>query len=153
MAGSIDPRHKDVLAGALFIGLALCSAWLAHDLEIGTPTNMGPGFFPLIVNGLLAAMGLIIIAGAWRCRAKHDLAMAWRPLFVIVGAPVLFALLIQNTGMAIGLGVSVWLSTLAGRRWQFGSSLVLSAAVTLFCWFIFVRCLGVSIPLAKWPEF
>ena len=44
---------KDILAGAIFIafGLAFALGSLAYD--IGSPTNMGPGYVPL-------ALGLVL---------------------------------------------------------------------------------------------
>ena len=38
--------RTDVLAGLLFIGLALLGLWLSRDYPIGTALRMGTGYVP-----------------------------------------------------------------------------------------------------------
>jgi putative tricarboxylic transport membrane protein len=151
MAAPVNFRNKDFVAGLLFIGFSLGFAILGRRLEFGEPTNMGPGFFPLIVAALLAVLGLITMAGSLRGNAGRLPSVAWRPLAIIVGAPVIFALLVELFGLAPALGVSVFSSTLAGRPRPFWISLGLSSAIVFFCWLVFIVAFGVPIPFAKWP--
>ena len=47
---------KDLLAGAIFIAIGaffLSNAW--RNLEIGTSFQMGPGYFPVVLAGILLA--------------------------------------------------------------------------------------------------
>jgi putative tricarboxylic transport membrane protein len=151
MAAPVSFRNKDFAAGLLFIGISLCFALLGMDLEFGEPTNMGPGFFPLVVAALIAVLGLITMARSLRGISARLPSVAWRPLVIIVGAPVVFALLVEPFGLAPALGVSVFSSTFAGRSRRLRVSLGLSAGIVFFCWLIFAVALGVPIPFARWP--
>ena len=46
------PRRPD------FVGFGLAFAVGSLRYELGTPLRMGPGYFPLLVGGILAALGL-----------------------------------------------------------------------------------------------
>ena len=66
---------KDVLAGLTFIGFGLAFAAGATAYDIGDPVRMGPGFFPLVVGGLLAILGGV----DRRKQARADEVPAHRP--------------------------------------------------------------------------
>lgn len=151
MATPVGIRNKDCTAGILFIGIALCYLILGRDLEVGTSTDMGPGFFPLIVVSLLAILGVIAIVNSLRERAGGLPGIPWRPLLVIIGAPLIFATLIEYFGLALALGVAVWFSSLAELPWRPWKSLLLSAFAVFFCWLVFALAFGVPIPLFKLP--
>ena len=53
MEAQVRRALKDILAGAIFIvlGAAFASGALAYD--IGSPLNMGPAFYPLILGIIL----------------------------------------------------------------------------------------------------
>lgn len=55
--------RKDLLAGAVFVGFGLAFAVTASTYEIGSAVRMGPGYFPLVLGGLLVLLG-ILIAGS-----------------------------------------------------------------------------------------
>jgi len=145
-----------MITGFLFVGIAACFALLAKDLELGTSQNMGPGFFPLIVVGLIATLGLVIIVSALHkpggnANAGATKPMMWRPFVCIIGSPVLFALLVEPFGLIPGLSLSVLFSTLGGRPWRPWHSIAVSALVTFSCWLVFVPGLGMPMPLFNWP--
>ena len=55
---------KDILAGLIFIAFGAGTFVLAHDYEIGTAVQMGPGYFPAAIGLVLAAIGVAaIVAG------------------------------------------------------------------------------------------
>ena len=60
-------NSKDAVAGVLFILLGLgfgLNAWL--NLNLGTSLRMGPGYFPLLLSGLLVLPGAATLVP---CRA------------------------------------------------------------------------------------
>ena len=52
---------QDIGAGVIFIAIGLLFGVGALHLELGTALRMGPGYFPLILAGLLVALGLAIV--------------------------------------------------------------------------------------------
>ena len=52
---------KDIFAGLIFIAFGVGTFVLAHDYEIGTAVEMGPGYFPAAIGLVLAAIGIAAI--------------------------------------------------------------------------------------------
>ena len=47
--------RKDLLAGGTFVGFGLAFAITSTTYEVGIALRMGPGYFPLVLGGLLVA--------------------------------------------------------------------------------------------------
>lgn len=153
MSESTSSRGKEILAGSFFLFTSLAFFLLGKNLELGSLRSMGPGFFPMIVTGILALLGMITIAAGLRAdkgTGKIDLA-SLRPLACIFASPALFAILMEPFGLAPSLILSVWLATAGGKPWKPVKSLLLSVVVTAFCYLVFVIALGMPIPLFSWP--
>ena len=56
--------RTNALCGALFVATGLFFFVQSLGLEIGTAFKMGPGYFPLVLSGILVLLGLIIAASA-----------------------------------------------------------------------------------------
>ena len=57
---------KDASAGALFIVLGVGFGLNAYlSLDLGTTMRMGPGYFPLLLSGLLVILGVAILLRAF----------------------------------------------------------------------------------------
>src|ERR1041384_4014646 len=52
--------RRDVLAGLLFIGVALLGLWLSRDYPIGTALRMGTGYVPRLLCWILLALGAAV---------------------------------------------------------------------------------------------
>jgi hypothetical protein len=46
-------RRADLLTGAVFVAFGLAFAVASATYEVGTPQRMGPGYFPLVLGGLV----------------------------------------------------------------------------------------------------
>jgi hypothetical protein len=53
---------KDLIAGGIFILLALIGYWLNLDHTLGTARRMGPGYMPMLSFWLLGGIGVIVFA-------------------------------------------------------------------------------------------
>jgi putative tricarboxylic transport membrane protein len=124
----------DRISGGILLLVALAVAWEGRRLPIGTHHGPGPGYFPLILAGVLAVLALVIIA---RGRLTPPLAtLGWveLPRAVAVAAAAAFAALaLERLGyrltvilvLAILLGVverrPPWLVALVTAGAAFGS--------------------------------
>ena len=63
---SIRFDRANALCGAIFIGVGLFFAFQSLSLELGTALRMGPGYFPMILSGLLFLLGLLITLRAMK---------------------------------------------------------------------------------------
>lgn len=143
---------KDVLSGLLFIALAAVFALETRELPMGTAIRMGPGYFPLLLAGLLALLGLIVLANGLRFHSEtsHGLALkdvAWRGLLVVTGAVIFFGLAVRPLGFLPTLAVTVFASAAASRKFHPLVAGAITLAMVVFAWAVFIKGLGLPLPL------
>ncbi len=70
-----DPR-PDLLAGGTFVTVGLAFAVASSRYELGSALKMGPGYYPLVLGGLLVALGVgVAVEGLFRRRNRRDAAV------------------------------------------------------------------------------
>lgn len=101
MAAGGSPFNRDVVAGLLFVGLGAGAIAVASGYPLGTAMRMGPAYFPILVAGLMIALGLVVTAlGLFKGGAGERFgAIPWRPLFFILAGVAVFALTIGRFGL------------------------------------------------------
>jgi hypothetical protein len=147
---------KDVLAGLIFIGIGLAFGIAAAGYEIGTALRMGPGYFPLVLAGVLVALGAAIVAQGFLAAADGGGIgrVPWRGLVLLLAALVFFGATIRGLGLAPALFVTAFMAALASRSNTAPAAAVLAAALTLLCVLVFSYGLGVPVPLlGPWLRF
>ena len=144
------PRRSfpDVLAGGVFvvIGGAFVVGSLGYDR--GTPLRMGPGYFPLVVGAIVAALGLaIVVKGLVAGERVPFPTVPWRAAALITVAVAFFGFFIGSLGFVPTAAVTALLTTLASRRVRPLPALAVTAGLTVAATLIFVVGLQVRIPL------
>lgn len=143
--------RANALCGAIFIVLGAAFAVQSYGLELGTAFRMGPGYFPLGLAVVLVLLGGIILFQALRVKGEAIGAVAWRGMVFILPAPVVFGLTVRGLGFVSSIFVACLIACFASRRMGVGWALLLSAAVTLFAWTVFLKGLGLPFrPLGPW---
>lgn len=138
---------KDVLAGLLFIALALLFAAQTRDLPMGTAVRMGPGYFPLLLSGLLGLFGLVVLANGLRFEGTMPGGVAWRALAVLTIAVVFFGAAVRPLGFVPTLTLSVFVSATASRLFRPGAAALITIAMVVFAWAVFIKGLGLPLSL------
>ena len=144
--------QKDFWSGLLFILVGIFFTWGATHYRFGSSASPGPGYFPFGLGMLLALLGGLVLFKSLTLETEGGDkigAFAWRPLLVILGAVVLFGLLVQRAGLVVALPVLVLLSSLAGGEFGWKGALVAAVVLTVLSWAVFVLGLKLSIPM--WP--
>lgn len=143
--------RANALCGAIFIVLGAAFAVQSYGLELGTAFRMGPGYFPLGLAVVLVLLGGIILFQALRVKGEPIGAVAWRGMLFILPAPVVFGLTLRGLGFVPSIFAACLIACFASRRMTFGWALLLSAAVTLFAWAVFLKGLGLPFrPIGTW---
>lgn len=152
MAGPGDSTkgdRPDLLTAAIFVGFGALGLWQTRGLDGGTMAQMGPGYLPRVVCGLLILLGLVIGFSALRRDAVAIDPVKLRPVLVITLSIVGFAYAATHLGFVIASLFLVMAGSLAdpGSRWR--TTLLLAVGLTAFGAIVFVYGLGVQVPL--WP--
>jgi hypothetical protein len=124
---------------------------VARGYGLGTAFRMGPGYFPTLLGGLLVLIGLVSLARA-ALRAGPPLpSMRITGLLAVTAATLAFGLLVRGAGLVVALPALVLVSAWASTRFRWGPGLALAAGLTLFCIAVFLKGLGVPLPvLGRW---
>lgn len=143
--------RTDVLAGLMFAVFSLWGFIASSGLDIGTPTSMGPGYFPRLLSGLMLALGLAIaIGGLVSAEPASPAAWTLKPIGLVSIACIAFAALLSRGGIVLAIVTAVAIGAFAGNRAEIRHLVVLTivlvaAAVALFVWLL-------GVPLPIWPR-
>jgi hypothetical protein len=141
--------NRNLWAGVLVVAFGGLFMLGARAYTIGTPAQMGSGFFPLMIGALMAALGLAIGARGLFARAADRAALHPVPLAMLVGALCLFGLLADDGGLVTAVVALVVVSARAGTEFRWLESILLAVGLAVFSVATFVYALG--LPLRVWP--
>jgi hypothetical protein len=137
-----------VLAGALFIAIGLLSLVLSYGWRVGTAAQMGPGYFPLVLGGILILLGISIAGRAYLASGHVDLpSMDLKAALPVVCPIIIFAAAVSTAGLLVSIVGLVVLTRLAERTTRFVETLALAAFLAVLVAVVFVLGLGVRVPL------
>ena len=146
--------QRDFTAGLLFSAFGVAFAWGATTYNVGSGARMGPGYFPLIV--------VLITARSFITHSEDGDpigAIAWRPLGFIIGANLVFGVLLGGLpsiglppmGLVVAIYALTLIASLAGDQFQLKGVLVLATVLSVGSYLAFVVALNLQFPV--WPTF
>jgi putative tricarboxylic transport membrane protein len=144
---SLIRSTKDFWSGLIYIFFGLSAVLIARDYGMGAALKMGAAYFPTLLGSLLIIIGAISVIRGFVIRGAPVGAFAIKGLLMIVGSTLLFGLTVRGAGLAIALPVSVILSAAASSRFRWKPTLLMAVGLTLFCVLVFVKGLGVPLPV------
>ena len=158
---------RDTLTGLVVLAASLVLFWATLGLERHPMVPVGPGFYPRIVLGITAAMGLLLVLldvlGRRRAAAKPEPAGAGtvRPNYALVVAAfaVFTAYVLALPYVGFRIATLVFLIVLqavleppqGARRWVVVLAVALVA--TGASYYAFERYLHVLLPRGLWTGF
>ena len=147
--------HKHVLAGALFVTIAILGLWISRDYPIGTALRMGTGYVPRLLLWILLGLGLLILVQGLResrvvRRIEVEAGWGWRALIFVTASLVVFGLAIERLGLVISIFLLTGVGALASRSLRPVETLIAALVLIVLSWAIFIVGLGLTIPV--WPE-
>jgi len=145
--------NKDFLTGIIYLAIGSGAVLIAvlGDYKIGTAVKMGPAYFPLVLSFILILIGLISLIRSFIRQGTPIGAFTVTGLMLVVVPTILFGLLVRKVGLIVVLPMLVIVSSFASRQFKWGPVLALAAGLTIFCTIVFLKGLGVPIPiLGSW---
>ena len=143
---------KDFWAGVMFIVTGVFfMVWAMVYYQMGTAVRMGPAYFPTMLGGLLAVLGLIVLLGSFAIDGPPVPTFSFRPLILISVGCVLYGYLMKPLGLVGATAALVYVSALGGHEFNWKEVTILYIILMAFSWLVFVK--GLTLPFPVWPEF
>ncbi|MDM0001116.1 tripartite tricarboxylate transporter TctB family protein [Variovorax sp. J22P240] len=154
---------KNFVSGLMFASVGVAFSLGAISYNVGSAARMGPGYFPLILGALLAVLGLVVVGGSLTAKPVSDSdpigKIAWKPLGFIIGANVLFGILLaglRSVGLpAMGLIVAIYalvvVACMAGTDFRMKLAMTLATVLAIGSYLTFI--VGLKLQFQVWPTF
>jgi hypothetical protein len=154
--------QKDFFSGLMFLAIGIAFAWGATTYTIGEGARMGPGYFPLMLGILLAALGGFIIFESLVVETEDGEPIgkfAWKPLGFIIGANLLFGILLGGLpsiglpamGMILAIYGLTFVASLAGDEFKLKEVVILATILAIGSYLAFIVMLKLQFQV--WPSF
>jgi len=154
--------QKDFFSGLVFMVVGIAFAWGATSYTIGEGARMGPGYFPLMLGVLLTAIGVFVTFQALVVETEDGEKIgnaAWKPLVFIIGANVVFGVLLAGLpkfgipamGLIVAIYALTFIAALAGDEFKTKEVALLATVLAIGSYLAFIVLLKLQFPV--WPSF
>lgn len=135
-------HSKDFWGGVMLFATGVAAMALARDYPFGTSLRMGPGYFPMVLGGVLAVFGVLLALRGLRSVERIEPGWSLRALIVLPLAFVAFGLLMDYAGFVPALAVLVIASAAAGAEFKLSEVALLTLFMLALCVGVFIFGLG-----------
>jgi hypothetical protein len=147
-------KNKDLLAGLMFIVIGVVFFVGAYNYQMGTAARMGPGYFPRILGGVMAVLGVIVAGIGLKNQAQwaatDGIGWTWKPVIILTAAVVLFGATLPSLGMVIAIILLTIISGIAAHDKNYRELAIITVIMCLFCAAVFVWGLKLQMKLFPW---
>jgi putative tricarboxylic transport membrane protein len=145
--------RQDVLAGIMFMAVAVFGLAVSRNYPVGTALRMGTGYVPRLLCWILLGLGALVLLQGLRAAAPPPISSsvpsAWRPLFFVTASLVIFGLAIERLGLIVSILLLIAFGAMATRSLRPIETIAAAFALIALTWAIFILGLGLTIPV--WP--
>jgi hypothetical protein len=147
-------KNKDLLAGIMFIAIGVIFFVGAYNYQMGTTARMGPGYFPRILGGVLAALGIVIAAVGLKNQAKwaetSGIGWTWMPVILVTAAVVIFGFALPTLGIVASIVLLIAIAGSAAHDRNYRELAMIAVIMCLFCSAVFIWGLKLQMKLFPW---
>lgn len=148
LRASVDIRKpKDLILGVIFFTISVLVITVASGYELGTTRQMGPAYLPIVLGVCLGLIAVILIGRSFFGEADRSSPFVIRPTIFVLGAALVFALLIRPLGLLITIFLLVIPATFADGSRRLKSILILAVVLSIGTTLLFPVALGQQIPI------
>jgi hypothetical protein len=130
----------------------------ATNFTVGSAARMGPGYFPLLLGIVLAALGILVTIQSFKSKAVDGDpigSFAWRPLGFIIGANLAFGVLLVGVpalgipafGLIVAIYALVVIAGYARPKSSLKESVILATILAVGSYGAFVYALNLQFPV------
>ncbi|MGH8742423.1 MAG: tripartite tricarboxylate transporter TctB family protein [Burkholderiales bacterium] len=143
---------RDFWAGLMFLGFGLFAAiWAVTNYQMGSAVRMGPAYFPAVLGGLLAVLGLVVLIESLAVKGPAVAKINLRPLFLISAGCVVYGYLMKPLGLVLATAALVFIAAFGGHEFKWKEVTILYVVLIVFSVLVFVK--GLTLPFPICPAF
>ena len=139
-------NHRDFWAGVLFIVTGILFMILSRQYQLGTAAKMGPGYFPTILGGLMAVLGLMVMLPSFKGPSVKIARIELRMILLVLVAVAVYAFALPKLGFIVALFMLILISSTASHEFNLKTTLISSVVLLGFSWLVFVKGLELQFP-------
>lgn len=124
---------------------------LIPGYQMGSSVRMGPAYFPVVLGGILAVLGLLVLIDSLVEAGSNVAKFHFRPLIFIAISSLAFAYLLKPLGLALASIALVFISAYGGHEFKFKEVAIMSVVLVIFSVLVFVKALALPFPVC--PSF
>ena len=159
--------QQDWWAGLMFIGFGLffilfalgtpefvnniVGTKLIAGYQMGSSVRMGPAYFPAVLGGMLAVLGLLVLLDSIVEAGPKVAKFHFRPLLFIAVSSLAFAYLLKPLGLVLASIALVFISAFGGHEFKWKEVAIMSVVLVIFSVLVFVK--GLTLPFPICPSF
>jgi hypothetical protein len=141
---------KDFWAGVMFVAFGAGMAAIAvNSYQMGSAVRMGPAYFPTVLGGLLALLGLILLARSCVLKGEKVARFHFRPLTLILVAVLAFGYSLKPLGLLGAIALLVFIGAFGGHEFKWKEVAILYVVMFVFSVLVFVK--GLTLPFSVCP--
>lgn len=139
---------RDFWAGVMFLAFGLFAAvWAVANYQMGSAVRMGPAYFPAVLGGLLAVLGLIVLIESLSIEGPAVAKINLRPLILISAGCVVYGYLMKPLGLVLATAALVFIAALGGHEFKWKEVTILYVVLIVFSVLVFVKGLTLPFPI------
>ena len=120
----------------------------ARTLPMGNAGQMGPGYFPYILGGILLVLGLVIAIRALWKDSEAIKPTPLRPLLGVLGGVLAFAFSVQTFGLVLAIFLLIVISSWGGWNSRYREMFILFIMLAGLAVGVFIY--GLKLPIKVW---
>jgi hypothetical protein len=152
MNGQWIKNPQDLGAAVVFLVIGAIGLYFGQELTFGSAAKMGPGYFPMLLSGLVLVLGLVLAVRSIRVPGPSIERVPLRPIVFIVATVVAFGYQLDLLGLAVSAAAVTVIAAYARSKVNLRETLVLAVGLSVFCILVFVVGLSQPLPLGWWPQ-
>jgi len=124
---------------------------LIPGYQMGSSVRMGPAYFPVVLGGILAFLGVLVLFDSIVEEGPDVSKFHFRPLLFIAVSSLAFAYLLKPLGLALASIALVFISAYGGHEFKWKEVAIMSVVLVIFSVLVFVKALALPFPIC--PDF
>ena len=124
---------------------------LIAGYQMGSSVRMGPAYFPAVLGGLLACLGLFVLLDSVVEEGPPVAKFHFRPLLFIAASSLAFAYLLKPLGLVLASAALIFISAYGGHEFKWKEVAIMTVILVIFSVLVFVK--GLVLPFPVCPSF